>query len=74
MTMPVTQPIPSAPFQFFNVVPCSVGTEELAAKDSIELFEKTGIDVALYWVSVYPEGRPAYEKVTHPPTKRVFRK
>lgn len=63
MTMPVTQPIPSAPFQFFNVVPCSVGTEELAAKDSIELFEKTGINVALYWVSVHPEGRPAYEKV-----------
>ena len=55
-------PIVSNQFHFFNIVPCTPGGEELQARNVIELEAKTGIDVALYSLSLHPEGFPASQK------------
>ena len=35
-------------FKFYNVVPCNPGREEMQAQDVIELEARTGINIALY--------------------------
>ena len=49
-------------FRFYNVVPCNPGKEELQAQDVIELEARTGIDIALYSLTLHPEGFPARKK------------
>lgn len=49
-------------YWFFNVVPCSIGQEEQQAQNLIELEKRTGINIALYCLSLQPEGAPASRK------------
>ena len=49
-------------FRFYNIVPCNPGREELQARDVIELEARTGIDIALYSLTLHPEGFPARKK------------
>ncbi|MBR2509420.1 MAG: hypothetical protein IKB71_06700 [Lentisphaeria bacterium] len=49
-------------FTFYNIVPCNPGNEELAAQDVIELEKLSGIDIALYTLTLHPEGFPANKK------------
>lgn len=49
-------------FQYYNIVPCSPGYEELQAQNIIGLEKKTGINIALYSLTLHPQGRPASEK------------
>ena len=49
-------------FRFYNVVPCNVGREKQQAQDVIELEARTGIDIALYSLTLHPEGFPARRK------------
>ena len=49
-------------FKFYNIVPCNIGREELQAQDVIELEARTGIDIALYSLTLHPEGFPAAKK------------
>ena len=53
------------PFAFYNIVPCTPGQEALQARDVIELESKTGINVALYSLTLHPEGLPASKKAEH---------
>ena len=50
------------PFRFYNIVPCNPGREELQAKDAVELEKRTWIHIALYCLSLHPEGFPASKK------------
>ena len=54
----------SAPraFTLYNVTPLSVGRETTAAADAVELQARTGADLALYSLTLHPEGVPAIEK------------
>ena len=52
-------------FAFFNIVPCQPGQEELQARSMLELEAKTGIDVALYCLTLHPEGFPASRKAEY---------
>ena len=52
-------------YLFFNVVPCSIGEEQRQAKNMIELEKRTGIDIALYSLTLHPEGAPASRKADH---------
>ncbi len=45
-------------FTVYNVVPYSPGHEAQAAADAVELKERTGIDIALYCLSLHPVGNP----------------
>ena len=49
-------------FRFYNIVPCNIGREELQAQDVIELEARTGIRIALYCLTLHPEGFPARKK------------
>ena len=49
-------------FKFYNIVPCNIGREELQAQDVIELEARTGINIALYSLTLHPEGFPAAKK------------
>ena len=49
-------------YLFFNVVPCSIGQEQQQAQKMIELEKRTGIDIALYSLTLHPEGAPASRK------------
>ena len=49
-------------FTLYNVVPYSPEREAVAAADAIELQERTGVDLALYSLTLHPEGRPAIVK------------
>ena len=49
-------------FRFYNIVPCNIGREKLQAQDVIELEARTGIDIALYSLTLHPEGFPARKK------------
>ena len=51
-----------AAFRFYNIVPCNPGREELLARDAVELEARTGIDIALYSLTLHPEGFPASRK------------
>ena len=49
-------------FRFYNIVPCNPGREKQQARDVIELEARTGIDIALYSLTLHPEGFPARKK------------
>ena len=49
-------------FTLYNVTPLSVGHEATAAADAVELQARTGADLALYSLTLHPEGVPAIEK------------
>ena len=49
-------------FRFYNIVPCNIGREKLQAQDVIELEVRTGINIALYSLTLHPEGFPAKKK------------
>ena len=49
-------------FTLYNVVPLSIGREATAAADAVELQTRTGVDLALYSLTLHPEGVPASEK------------
>ena len=49
-------------FRLYNIVPCNIGREKQQAQDVIELEAKTGIDIALYSLTLHPEGFPARKK------------
>lgn len=49
-------------FKFYNIVPCNIGHEKQQAEDVIELEAKTGINIALYSLTLHPEGFPARKK------------
>ena len=49
-------------FRFYNIVPCNIGREKLQAQDVIELEARTGINIALYSLTLHPEGFPARKK------------
>ena len=49
-------------FRFYNIVPCNIGREKLQAQDVIELELRTGINIALYSLTLHPEGFPAKKK------------
>ena len=50
-------------FTMLNIVPFSPGREELAAKDMVEYEARTGNQIALYSLTLHPEGKPASDKV-----------
>ncbi len=52
-------------FCFYNVVPCSPGQEKLLADQMIVLEERTGIRIALYTLTLHPEGFPASRKAEY---------
>ena len=54
-------------FRFYNIVPCNIGREELQAQDVIELEARTGIRIALYCLTLHPEGFPARKKAALQP-------
>ena len=49
-------------FQFFNIFPCNLGQEEQTASNMIAYREQTGHDIALYCLTLHPEGLPASKK------------
>ena len=49
-------------FTVYNVTAFSPGREDVAAADAIELKRRTGVDMALYSLTLHPEGRPAIAK------------
>ena len=51
-----------AGFTIYNVTPYSPGREGVAAADALELRRRTGVDMALYSLTLHPEGRPAIDK------------
>ena len=52
-----------ADFTLYNVMPFSPGREAQSAADCREYLERTGCDLALYSLTLHPEGKPAMEKV-----------
>ena len=46
-----------------NIVPTSIGSEDVAAADALELYEMAGVDHPLYSMTLHPEGKPAMAKV-----------
>ena len=53
----------AAEYRLYNVVPMYVGHEAEQAAKCVEMFERTGEDLALYSLTLHPEGRPARTKV-----------
>ena len=49
-------------FTIYNVMPYSPDREEVAAADAIELQARTGVDLAMYSLTLHPEGKPAMAK------------
>lgn len=49
-------------FTHYNVIPLSAGREATAAADAVELHARTGVNLALYSLTLHPEGVPAIEK------------
>ena len=49
-------------FTVYNVTAFSPGHEDVAAADAAELKRRTGVDMALYSLTLHPEGRPAIAK------------
>ena len=50
-------------FTLYNIMPFSPGRESRSAADCREYLARTGCDLALYSLTLHPEGRPAMEKV-----------
>lgn len=53
----------AADYTIYNVVPNAVGLEKEQAARCVDLYEKAGVDLALYCLTLHPEGVPAREKV-----------
>lgn len=53
----------SGRYTMLNIVPTSIGSEDVAAADALELYEKAGVDHPLYSMTLHPEGKPAMAKV-----------
>lgn len=53
----------AAEFRLYNVVPMYLGHEKDQAARCVELYERTGVGLALYSLSLHPEGCPASNKV-----------
>ena len=49
-------------FRVYNIVPCNLGRDKQQAQDVIELEARTGINIALYSLTLHPEGFPAWKK------------
>ncbi len=49
-------------FTIYNISSYSPGRERIAAEDAVELKNRTGVDMALYSLTLHPEGRPAIAK------------
>jgi len=52
-----------ADYELYNVVPMCADREAEQAARSVELQERTGVDLALYSLTLHPEGQPATQKV-----------
>lgn len=50
-------------YRLYNVVPLYIGHEAEQAARCVDLYERTGEDLALYSLTLHPEGRPARAKV-----------
>ena len=50
-------------YRLYNIVPMHVGHEQEQAARSVEMYARTGEDLALYSLTLHPEGRPARAKV-----------
>ena len=50
-------------YRLYNVVPMYLGHEKEQAAKCVEMFERTGEDLALYSLTLHPEGRPATDKL-----------
>ena len=50
-------------FRLYNVVPMYLDHEAEQAAKCVEMFERTGEDLALYSLTLHPEGKPAQAKV-----------
>ena len=50
-------------FTMLNIVPFSPGREDVSAQDMVEYEARTGNAIALYSLTLHPEGLPASEKV-----------
>lgn len=50
-------------FRLYNIVPMNIGREAELAARCVDMCERTGEDLALYSLTLHPEGRPATEKV-----------
>ena len=50
-------------FTLYNITPFSPGHEEEAAARAVDLERRTGVNLALYCLSLHPTGRPALAKV-----------
>ena len=49
-------------FRFYNITPHAPGCEEETATRAVDLYGRTGIDIALYSLTLHPTGKPAMEK------------
>ena len=49
-------------FTIYNICKYSPGRERVAASDAVELRDRTGVDMAMYSLTLHPEGRPAMAK------------
>ena len=52
-----------ADYRLYNVVPMYIGHEVEQAARCVEMYGRTGEDLALYSLTLHPEGRPAMDKV-----------
>ena len=50
-------------FRLYNIVPCLPGEETEAAARAVDLQRRTGVDHALYSLTLHPTGKPAMAKV-----------
>ena len=50
-------------YRLYNVVPMYLGHEKEQAEKCVEMYERTGEDLALYSLTLHPEGRPATDKL-----------
>lgn len=57
------RPAPASDYTLYNVVPMALGREAEQAARCVELYERAGVDLALYSLTLHPEGVPAREKV-----------
>lgn len=53
----------AAEYRLYNVVPMYIGHEAEQAARCVEMYARTGEDLALYSLTLHPEGRPAMDKV-----------
>lgn len=52
-----------ADYRLYNIVPMYIGHEAEQAARCVEMQARTGEDLALYSLTLHPEGRPAMDKV-----------